>query len=1029
MSESPPLIPDYTLLRRIGGGSYGEVWLARSLTRQFRAIKIVHRRNFDHSRPFDREFAGMLKFEPLSRSHDGLVQILHVGQSDAADSFHYVMELADDQHDGQYIDPERYAPRTLATELAQRRRLPVDECVRIGLSLSAALAHLHKHGLVHRDIKPSNIILVNGVPKLADIGLVTTADQTKSFVGTEGYVPPEGPGTAQADLYSLGKVLYEISTGKDRRECPELPTNLSEAADRHALLELNEVILRACENDARHRYRTADEMHADLVRLERGKSLRRTRSLRRWLPRLRRVAVQAALLGAIVGLGWVIWRERRQQEFQAAMETLSVGDKWARQNRFDQAADCYLRARDELAHSRSSTLPAEVGLWEVYRHAPPPLNTMIGHTRAVRAVVFLPDGRRALSAGDDGSLILWDIVTGRALRSLTSHQQAVWSVAISPDGHRALSAGADHTLKLWDVDDGRELRGWLAHDGAVLGVAFTPDGQHALSAGAGGDVKLWDLESGQVVHLLTGHFGSVFSVAVSSDGRRAVTGGADNTVKLWDMDNGTILRTFNGHSDPVYGVSLSPDGTRAASGGLDGTIRLWDTDTGRELRRFSESGEVVDSVAFSPDGQFVLSGGGDHAARLWRVATGREPRSFHGHRGRVSSVAFSPDGQRALSASEDTTVRLWDVATSLEARSVQAHDGAVTCLAIDPNGRLALSGGDDYVAKVWDIATGLALGRVDLHTNITCAVLDTDGARAALGFVDGAVKQWDMVTGKLQPLAAGTNAVLSMAFSADGRQVESVDSAGNAYTTELATGLTRASAVRPAKASLMERFSGRAQRVTIVALSPDERHVLTASADRTVKLWDAQSGQEERLYFGHTNSISGLSWSPDGQWFATSSHDMTVKLWSAEQKDELLTFNGHTNAVTAVAFRPIELGVVSADSGGTLIVWDVARVRHELEFEPKLIEVRQRLQHNPADAAALATLGEWYAFRGCWDWAAELLEQARQRGADVSSVTLAHADWEADRSDAARGEFRRALVHNEFSQSYLSLWLHALEGF
>src|SRR5262249_3818601 len=126
--------------------------------------------------------------------------------------------------------------------------LPFDQCLELGLSLTVALGHLHKAGLVHRDIKPSNIIFVNGAPRLADIGLVAMASEARSFVGTEGFIPPEGPGTAQADIYSLGKVLYEIATGKDRQNFPEPPTLLEEFADHKQLLELNEIILKACEN-------------------------------------------------------------------------------------------------------------------------------------------------------------------------------------------------------------------------------------------------------------------------------------------------------------------------------------------------------------------------------------------------------------------------------------------------------------------------------------------------------------------------------------------------------------------------------------------------------------------------------------------------------------------------------------------------------------------------------------------------------------------------------------------------------------
>src|SRR6266705_2033197 len=139
-----------------------------------------------------------------------------------------------------------YVPKTIGSEISRRGRLPFEECLQLSLSLTATLSHLHKGGLVHRDIKPSNIIFVNGRPRLADIGLVAAASEAKSFVGTEGFIPPEGPGAAQADIYSLGKVLYEIATGKDRQSFPEPPTLLEEFADRKQLLELNEIILKAC---------------------------------------------------------------------------------------------------------------------------------------------------------------------------------------------------------------------------------------------------------------------------------------------------------------------------------------------------------------------------------------------------------------------------------------------------------------------------------------------------------------------------------------------------------------------------------------------------------------------------------------------------------------------------------------------------------------------------------------------------------------------------------------------------------------
>jgi serine/threonine protein kinase len=305
--ETPPPVPDHQLLRRIGRGAYGDVWLARSALGAYRAVKVIYRKSFEDSRPFEREFNGIRKFEPVSRLHEGLVDILQAGRQE--DCFYYVMELADDAAVAADVSPQvtssaesafervavlgnvsrvltntaTYAPRTLRADLKLHGRLPAKECVRVGLMLTSALAHLHKHGLVHRDIKPSNIIFVQGVPKLADIGLVTDADTTFSYVGTEGYIPPEGPGAAQADIFSLGKVLYEICTGMDRRNFPDLPPDLNTWSDQTDVLEMNEVLVKACAREVGTRYQTCQEMHEDLALLERGQSVRRHRCWkRRW---------------------------------------------------------------------------------------------------------------------------------------------------------------------------------------------------------------------------------------------------------------------------------------------------------------------------------------------------------------------------------------------------------------------------------------------------------------------------------------------------------------------------------------------------------------------------------------------------------------------------------------------------------------------------------------------------------------------------------------------------------------------------
>ena len=297
-----PSVPHHHVVRPIGRGSYGEIWLARSLTGAWRAVKIVDRARFDDERSFEREFDGMARFEPVSREHEGFVDILHVGRSDDGGFFYYVMELADDAVRRVTFDPAVYQPKTLKSEQQRVARLPADEVITLGLSLTAALAALHRHALVHRDIKPANIIFVGGVPKIADIGLVSAMGQD-SFVGTEGYVPPEGHGTAQADIFSLGKVLYEIAMGKDRMQFPEVNTRIGEMPDKVQLLRLNDVLLRACARDTDVRYASADEMREDLENVRDGRPLGGVRRRRRWLS----IFAVLLLITAVAFGAWRMW--------------------------------------------------------------------------------------------------------------------------------------------------------------------------------------------------------------------------------------------------------------------------------------------------------------------------------------------------------------------------------------------------------------------------------------------------------------------------------------------------------------------------------------------------------------------------------------------------------------------------------------------------------------------------------------------------------------------------------------------------
>ena len=244
-----PAVPDYEILRLIGTGSYGEVWLARSVTGAYRAVKVVWREDYDDEKMYVREFEGILHYEPVSRGIPGVVHILHVGKNAGEHPcYYYVMELADDAYTSIHIDPEGYVPRTLQSDMDLYGHLPMplDYVLEVGSQLAHALDGLHGEELSHCDIKPSNIVFVHGRAKLADAGSVAP-NSNRNFAGTEGYIPPDGPGTPRADVYALAKVLYEMSTGKSCMDFPELPPNVPEGASHRRWIAFNEIICAAAE--------------------------------------------------------------------------------------------------------------------------------------------------------------------------------------------------------------------------------------------------------------------------------------------------------------------------------------------------------------------------------------------------------------------------------------------------------------------------------------------------------------------------------------------------------------------------------------------------------------------------------------------------------------------------------------------------------------------------------------------------------------------------------------------------------------
>ena len=675
-----PVIPDHTLRRPIGRGAYGEVWLARNIMGAPRAVKIIWRRQFESDRPYEREFKGVQRYEPVSRSADGLVHVLHVGRNDAEGYFYYVMELADPvdpamdttaAFENPTSSPEvtplsAYEPRTLRSDLKRLGRLPTADYLRLAIDVASGLAQLHRQGLVHRDVKPGNIIYVHGRAKLADLGLVTSGTEGRTFVGTEGYIPPEGPGSPSADLYALGIALYEASTGFSPDRFPDVPGEWLTGPGHEDAIEFHEIVLKACEGQPGRRYANAEAMQADLALLQSGQSIRRVRAVERRAEFVRRFGwAVAAVLTLAIGAALIFnWRA----EMESASRAKEFALRQQAESAHEQAQRSLVRAE---AAEREARQQLNTALFEQARALV--ASREVGHrTRALdalrRVAGTINDVERrrvAFAALSQPDFLLVSELRVPSIRFLMVPNPTLTQAAIC-NGHqpvviRSLANGETSMVLPGNTNFSTYFAAW------------SPDGRHLAvkrnkgSAGREGLVEVWDVATSP--RLLLDRLPVAYeSFSFHPKQPWLMTGRIGGGVTVFDLTTTQSVRNFR-LPGTVHALAWSPDGGRmAASYKLDTNwvVAIHHSATLERLVTL-ECPEPAEFIAWHPGGQWIsMTGAGDsewhRQVRLLDASSG-QLTILGRHKLKAARLVFTGDGRHLISAGWDRDLMCWDLRT------------------------------------------------------------------------------------------------------------------------------------------------------------------------------------------------------------------------------------------------------------------------------------------------------------------------------------------------------------------------------
>lgn len=617
---------------------------------------------------------------------------------------------------------------------------------------------------------------------------------------------------------------------------------------------------------------------------------------------------------------------------------------------------------------------------------------VLEHHGIVESAAFSPDGKHVVTASVDHSARIWNVNDGK-LELRLDHDDAVWSAVFSPDGRHVLTASSDGTARIWNAETGA-LEHELRHEGIVWSAVFSADGARVVTASQDATARIWDARTGTVVEienpatrkgprrlitLSLSHRDAVTSARFDASGAYVVTT-SDNTARVWNAVDGTPVSPWLEHQGRVTSAVFSPDGTRLVTASSDHAARMWDSATGGLIRPIFEHLGAVTSAAFSPDGGRVITTSADRTAQIWAARAGRPPVRLAFARP-VRYASFSPDGARVVTASGDDVARIWDTATGkLDRKLAQAaptQGAMVSMTAFSFDGKQVATASVDRTARIWDATNGrMLVGPISLPGVTRGLGFSPEGSRLitasesdALHW-DSTLQIWDAATGSPVALTLEyASNVVNASLSRDRSLLLALDQTGMVRVWDAATGkrvpapLVNGPGPRSIEDRPGETPLESAREITQAAFSPDGRRVVTASADRTARIWNAMTGERSVPPLEHDARVVSAAFSPDGARIVTVSGDRTARVWDAATGQPLTPLLINDEPIVSAAFSADGERLLTAD-GHSVRTWDVSLDRRSLqdwsnvaEKSPYVIKDGVLMLRSIAASAALATPG------------------------------------------------------------------------
>ena len=617
------------------------------------------------------------------------------------------------------------------------------------------------------------------------------------------------------------------------------------------------------------------------------------------------------------------------------------------------------------------------------------LETVIqkGHELAVLAVAISPDSNYVATGSRDKSAKLWELSTGREVRSFLGHKASVNSLDFSHDGKYLITGNGDNTAKIWDVATGKEIHSVQPDEERLTDVVFDPKGRFFITVGFGNKAIVWDMLSKKRIKEFPadGYAGSSggINLAISENGEWFAIGEDNKIATVYKTGSWEKAFVFNVPEGSCGGcftdVDFTPDSRYLIKASHNGPVRKYDLATGKLVITYKEKVDDLSTINISNDGkQLVLCTKKDFT--LYQIEKGDSLKTINpGIEAEINQATFTFDGKKVLLACDNNVVIIWDIANNKETGKLSGflNERDKGGLTYDPNSywdsyiakyvrfkndlllsrdnQTLLKGKFGTKAKQWDISTGKTVMEYAGHTKaVLCYRYSNDGKKLITGGGEGNLIIWNTEKGDtLRIIKAYRDPVFDIHFSNDETKILSSSWDGTMMIHDVASGkrlqffkLQNGSAYHslfsrndlyiitaslPSGLQMLEidtqkvirEFFGHTETISAIQLTQDGKKLLSASWDGSIRLWDIATGLMEKKFTGHEGAVYAAILNQTEKYIFSAGADRIVRMWDITAGKVIRTFEGHQGEISSLQLTTDEKMLISHSVDGATKFWDM----------------------------------------------------------------------------------------------------------